>query len=90
MISERRLRELLLDAPVPGQEEAERRGMLLVAEAYAGRGRARRSPAPRLAVALAAALALAALFLSPAGAAVRDWVGDVFTANAPPAGPALT
>jgi hypothetical protein len=90
MISERRLRELLLDAPVPGQEEAERRGMPLVAEAYAGRSRGRRSPAPRLALAFAAALALAALVLSPAGASVRDWVGDVFTAKAPPAGPALT
>ena len=56
----------------------------------AGRPRTRRSPAPRLALALASALALAALVLSPAGASVRDWVGDVFTAKAPPAGPALT
>jgi hypothetical protein len=90
-MSERRLRELLLDAPVPGQEEAERRGMLLVAEAYAGRPRTRRSPAPRLAIALAAALVLAALLLSPAGAAVRHWVGDVFaTTRTPAPAPALT
>jgi dipeptidyl aminopeptidase/acylaminoacyl peptidase len=90
-MSERRLRELLLDAPVPGQEEAERRGMLLVAEAYAGRPRTRRSPAPRLAIALAAALVLAALVLSPAGATVRHWVGDVFaTTRTPAPAPALT
>jgi hypothetical protein len=90
MMSERRLRELLLDAPVPGQEEAERRGMVLVTEAFAGRARARRSPMPRLALALAAALALAVLILSPAGAAVRGWVDDVFTANTPAPAPALT
>jgi hypothetical protein len=91
MISERRLREMLLDAPVPGQEEAERRGMALVAEAFAGRPRTRRSPAPRLALALAATLVLAALVLSPAGAAVRNWVGDVFaTTKAPAPAPALT
>jgi hypothetical protein len=91
MIGERRLRELLLDAPVPGQEEAERRGMLLVAEAYAGRPRTRHSPAPRLALALVTALALAALVLSPAGAEVRNWVGDVFaTTRTPTPTPALT
>jgi WD40 repeat protein len=91
MISERRLRELLLDTPVPGQEEAERRGMPLAAEAFAGRPRTRHSPAPRLALAVAAALALAALVLSPAGAAVRHWVDDVFaTSRTPAPTPALT
>lgn len=89
-MSERRLRELLLDAPIPDREEAERRGMLLVAEAYAGRARATRSPAPRLALAFATALAAAALVLSPAGASVRDWVGEVFATATPAPAPALT
>src|SRR4051794_23213832 len=90
MIRERRLRELLLDAPLPGQADAERRGVALVAAAYAGRPRERRSPAPRLTLALAAALVLAALVLSPAGASVRGWVGDVFATETPAPAPALT
>jgi hypothetical protein len=82
---EERLRALLREAPVPAAEEAERRGLALVEGAFAQRQRERRSPLPRLALALAAITLLAALLLSPAGAAVRDWVGDVFEAGVPDA-----
>src|ERR1700754_2378971 len=91
--SEARLRELLREAPLPDAEAAERRGRAVLAAAYAEREAAAR-PAPlrprRLALALAAATLLTALVLSPAGAAVRDWVDDVFTANVPAPEPALT
>jgi hypothetical protein len=46
-------------------------------------GRARR-PVSRLALGLSLATLIAALLLSPAGAAVRDWVGDAFTATPRP------
>ncbi len=92
-MSERRLRELLLEAPLPREQEAERRAMLLVAAAFAARprtGPARRSAPARLALALIAVLLLGALLLSPAGAAVRHWVGDVFaSAKTPAPAPAL-
>lgn len=88
---DRALREVSL--PVP--EDAEARGMRVVAAAYAqreGRGRtaveSRRS-LPRLALALALATLAAALLLSPAGASVRDWVDDVFTASTPRPEPTL-
>lgn len=51
-------------------------------------GRSRR-PLPRLALGLALAALLAVLLLSPAGAAVRGWVGDAFTASAPRPEPVL-
>jgi hypothetical protein len=44
---------------------------------------------PRLALGLALATLLAALLLSPAGADVRGWVDDAFTASAPPPEPTL-
>jgi dipeptidyl aminopeptidase/acylaminoacyl peptidase len=88
-MSEDRLRILLQEEPIPGAAEAERRGLALVGRAYAERRPAARPVLPRLAVALAAAL-LAALLLSPAGAAVRSWFGDVFTAGVRNAQPALT
>lgn len=89
-MSEDRLRDLLREEPLPGAVEAERRGLDLVGQAYAERRRPERPVLPRLAVALAAAALLAALLLTPAGAAVRDWVGDVFTAGVRDAEPALT
>jgi hypothetical protein len=90
-MNEERLRALLREEPVPGAAEAERRGLDLVDRAYAERRPARPGlRLPRLAVALAVATLLAALILSPAGAAVRDWVGDVFTAGIHDAEPALT
>jgi hypothetical protein len=51
-------------------------------------GRSRR-PFPRLALGLSLAALLAILLLSPAGADVRDWVGDAFTASAPRPEPTL-
>ncbi len=51
-------------------------------------GRSRR-PTPRLALGLSLAALLAVLLLSPAGAAVRDWVGDVVESTAPNPEPEL-
>jgi hypothetical protein len=89
-MNEDRLRTLLREEPIPGTAEAERRGLALVEHAYTERRPAGRPVLPRLAVALAAAALLAALLLSPAGAAVRNWIGDVFTAGVRNAQPALT
>lgn len=89
-MNEDRLRALLREEPLPGAADAERRGLALVERAYAERRPAGRPVLPRLAVALAAAALLAALLLSPAGAAVRNWIGDVFTAGVRNAQPALT
>jgi hypothetical protein len=92
-VDEARLRELLRATPVPGAAEAERRGLAMVEAAFAERARAtdsRRPSLPRLAIALAAAALLAALLLSPAGAAVRHWIGDVFEPGMRNAEPALT
>ncbi len=94
-MSEARLRELLREAPVPEAEAAERRGGEVVIAAFAERGggergRGQRPSLPRLALALAVATLLAALLLSPAGAAVRDWVDEVLTAGVRDAEPTLT
>jgi hypothetical protein len=89
-MNEERLRTLLREEPIPGAAEAERRGLALVERAYAERPPASRPVLPRLAVALAAAALLAALLLSPAGASVRHWIGDVFTTGVRNARPALT
>ncbi len=89
-MNEARLRSLLQDAPIPDSESAERRGLAMVSEAFAQQRPARRNPLPRIALAVAIATLLAALLLSPAGAAVRDWVGDVFTAGVPNAESGLT
>jgi hypothetical protein len=87
---ETRLRSLLAEVPVPAAEEAERRGLSMVEEAFAQRQPAGRAVLPRLAVSFAIAALLAALMLTPAGAAMRDWIGDVFTAGVPDAEPGLT
>jgi hypothetical protein len=89
-MNEDRLRDLLREESLPGAAEAERRGLTLVSQAYAERRPAERPVLPRLAVALAVAALLAALLLTPAGAAVRDWIDDVFTAGVRHAEPALT
>jgi hypothetical protein len=89
-MNEDRLRTLLREEPLPGAADAERRGLELVERAYAERRPAGRPVLPRLAVALAVAALLTALLLSPAGAAVRHWIGDVFTAGVQNAQPALT
>ncbi|HSS43481.1 MAG TPA: hypothetical protein VLK37_13140 [Solirubrobacterales bacterium] len=51
--------------------------------------RRHRRTIPRLALGLSLATLLAALLLSPAGADVRGWVGDAFTASAPRPEPTL-
>jgi hypothetical protein len=70
----------LCEAPVPLDAGAEERGLEVMLAAYAERRpRPRHNPLPRLALVLASATLIAALLLSPAGASVRDWVGDVFS-----------
>jgi len=90
---DRTLREL----PVPMPADAEERGLRMVEAAFVRRQRDERTglenrlPAlPRLALGLALATLLAALLLSPAGASVRDWVGDAFTSSAPRPEPTLS
>jgi WD40-like Beta Propeller Repeat len=84
------LDEALREAPIPVPAEAEQRGLELVEAAYAQRQpRRRRAPLPRLALAFSVTTLLAALLLSPAGAAVREWVDDVVTTSAPRPEPQL-
>lgn len=83
-MNEARLRELLAKTSVPDAENAERRGLLVVREAFAQRQpQGHRPPLARLAIALAVVAVVGALLLSPAGAAVRGWIGDTFDAGMP-------
>ncbi len=83
-MNEARLRELLAEVSVPDAENAERRGLLIVREAFAQRRPQGHGPRlARLAIALAVAAVVGALLLSPAGAAVRGWIGDAFDAGMP-------
>jgi hypothetical protein len=75
---EHRLRDELHAVRPPRAAEAERRAWHVVRAAHAERSPLRRSHrARRLALAALAAALLAALALSPAGAKVGDWIGDV-------------
>jgi WD40-like Beta Propeller Repeat len=77
-MSEKRLRELLRDAEVPGERDAERRAWTVARSAFAERHQAPARPlTPRLLLAASAALIVLLALLSPAGAAIRDWVSDV-------------
>lgn len=89
-MNEERLKALLREAPIPGAGDVERRGLRIVTAAFAERRPSRRPALPRLAVALATGTLLAALLLTPAGAEVRDWIGDVLTVGVRDAEPALT
>lgn len=89
-MNEQRLKDLLREAPVPGAAEAERRGLLVVSAAYEEREARARPQLPRLALAFAVVTLLAAVFLTPAGAAMRDWIGDVLATGVRNAEPALT
>jgi dipeptidyl aminopeptidase/acylaminoacyl peptidase len=89
-MNETRLRSLLRETPVPEAEGARLRGLAMVERAYAERQPAGRPALPRLALALALATLLAGLLLSPAGAGVRDWLDDAFTAGVRDAEPVLT
>lgn len=90
------LGEGLREAPIPIPPDAEERGLRVVEAAFAEREARepagtenRRPPLARLALVLSVATLLAALLLSPAGAAVRDWVDDVLTASTPHPEPTL-
>ncbi|HEX7280240.1 MAG TPA: hypothetical protein VF255_11540 [Solirubrobacterales bacterium] len=84
------LGEALREAAIPIPPEAEDRGLEVVETAFAERRPQHRQVAlPRLALAFAIATLLAALLLSPAGAAVREWVDDVVTTSAPRPEPEL-
>jgi hypothetical protein len=74
----RRLRDELHGARPPRAAEAERRAWEVVRAAHAERDAVRRPAGPRrLAVAALVAALAAVLVLSPAGAKVGDWIGDV-------------
>src|SRR5918992_106190 len=74
----RRLRDDLHAATPPRAAEAERRAWEVVRAAHSERDAVRRPTGPRrLAVAALAAALAAVLVLSPAGAKVGDWIGDV-------------
>jgi dipeptidyl aminopeptidase/acylaminoacyl peptidase len=74
----RRLRDDLHSARPPRAAEAERRAWEVVRAAHAERDAVRRPAGPRrLALAAVAAALVAVLALSPAGAQVGDWIGDV-------------
>jgi WD40-like Beta Propeller Repeat len=105
-MSDGNLNRALWEVAIPEPPEAEERGRAIVEAAFAERTashselpgavtptnseRRRRRPLPRLALGLSLAALLAILLLSPAGAAVRGWVDDTFTASAPRPEPALT
>jgi hypothetical protein len=72
-VNEGRLKELLREAPIPAERQAEERGWRLVKAAYGSRALARpRRHFARVAVAIAAAIVVLAIGLSPAGAKVAD------------------
>jgi hypothetical protein len=90
------LTKALREAPIPTPTDGEERGLRVVAAAFEqrpgeqGQGAENRLPSlPRLALGLALATLVAALLLSPAGADVRDWVDDAFTASVPRPEPTL-
>jgi hypothetical protein len=90
------LGEALSEAQIPISPDAEERVRRVVTAAFAQRpdeertGAEKRLPSlPRLALGFALATLLAALLLSPAGAAVRDWVDEALTAGAPRPEPTL-
>lgn len=94
-MSAERLHHALWDAPIPEPPAAEERGRRIVEAAFAERQgqRGRAFPSHRwkssAALALGLATLIAALLLSPAGAAVRNWVDDTFTASTPRPEPTL-
>jgi hypothetical protein len=90
------LGQALREVSIPEPAAAEQRGLAVVEAAYAeqdgrrGSASGKARPAlPRLALALGIATLLAALLLSPAGAAVRGWVDDTFSASVPRPEPTL-
>lgn len=94
MSVERQLRERLREAPLPPDPGAERRAWETVASAYTELRRERPARRRRRVgsglVAGIAAIVIAALALTPAGAAVREWIGDAIDPGRDHAMPALT
>jgi hypothetical protein len=90
-----RLDSALWKVSIPEPSGAEERGRRIIESAHAERPRSEvngphhRRPLPRLALGLSLATLLAALLLTPAGAAVRDWVDEALTTGAPPPEPTL-
>jgi hypothetical protein len=90
------LNRALQELPIPESAGAETRGLRVIEAAFAERQGQRRAETknrpqlPRLALALSLAALIAILLLSPAGAAVRDWVGDVVATSTPRPEPALS
>lgn len=90
-MNEDRIRALLRDVEVPGAAQAHERGLATTLAAFGQRRPAPARPAPRrIALAVALATLAAAALLSPAGAAVRDWIGEAIPIGAGGAEPALT
>jgi dipeptidyl aminopeptidase/acylaminoacyl peptidase len=90
-MNEERLRQVLRDAPVPDEREAEERARRLVRTAYAATTPRRESrPLGRRGLQLAVAFGLIAALVSPAGATVRHWVSDAVEDGREPSRPALT
>lgn len=91
-MNERLIRERLHAERVPGEREARERSWEVVRAAFERREHLRtHPPRARLALALAAALLfLAIAALTPAGAAVAEWIGDVVRPGQERAEPALT
>jgi WD40 repeat protein len=87
---EQRLRSELSGLAPPDASGAEERGWRVVSAAFAdATPHRRRQPVRRIAV-LAVAIGLAAVAISPAGAEVRDFVGDTLDIGSEPSQPALT
>ena len=94
-MTEEQLRQALSALPVPDEDGARERGWRLVSAAHAAASEAgvfpgrRRSGRRAAQVAVALGLLVAAA-ISPAGAAVRDWVGEAVESGHEPSLPALT
>jgi hypothetical protein len=89
-MNEQQLRDLLREVEVPSERAAEERAWALTERAYAERERVSRHNRRRpLLLAMAGAILLALALLSPAGAAIRDWVSDVVGPGAKHARPTL-
>lgn len=89
-MNEQQLRDLLREVEIPSERAAEQRAWALTERAYAERERVPRHNRRRpLLLAMAGAIVLALALLSPAGAAIRDWVSDVVGPGAKHARPTL-
>lgn len=89
-MNENRLREALRETPVPAETKARGRARALVHAAYLPPSTTPPRYRRRHALQLALALGLIAALVSPAGAAIRDWVRDAVQVGHEPSLPALT